>query len=100
MAELGLQLPLDAADPPPLPAGGVLLRGAAFPGGLPPVERPEDLWLLPLAAQQGGWAVALAQDAAQAAARADQLGVLLAAQLSPQGAARALARALRSALRR
>ena len=100
MAELGLQLPLDAADPPPLPAGGVLLRGAAFPGGLPPVERPEDFWLLPLAAQQGGWAVALAQDAAQAAARADQLGVLLAAQLSPQGAARALARALRSALRR
>ena len=85
---------------PRCPPAGCCCGGRLSPGGLPPVEGPEELWLLPLAAQQGGWATALAQDAAQAAARADQLGVLLAAQLSPQWAARALARALRSALRR
>lgn len=100
MAALGWTVPLDADCPPPLPAGGVLLRGAAFPQGLPPLEEPVDVWLLPLAAQHGGWATALAQDAAQAAARADQLPLLLAAQTSPRQAARALLRTLKHALPR
>lgn len=93
---LGLNVPL-TADAPPLPCGCAVVRGAAFPHGLPPLRTPADAWLLPLAAQQQGWGAATAEDAAQALARADLQPVLQLALSWPQ-AAKSCVRAAKHAL--
>ena len=93
---LGLNVPL-TADAPPLPCGCAVVRGAAFPHGLPPLRTPADAWLLPLAAQQQGWGAATAEDAAQALARADLQPVLQQALSWPQ-AAKSCVRAAKHAL--
>lgn len=74
MQRRGIAVPIDAEQPPPLPtAGCLLLRGAAFPQGLPTLDTPLDWWLLPLLAQQAGYTSATYETPAQAAARADVL---------------------------
>ena len=84
-----------SSEAPPLPAGCAVLRGDAFPGGLPPYETLVEAWALPLAAQAAGYATALADDPAALAARADNEPLLLRPQFEPAAALHALARSLR-----
>ena len=84
-----------SSEAPPLPAGCAVLRGDAFPGGLPPYETLAEAWALPLAAQAAGYATALADDPAALAARADNEPLLLRPQFEPAAALHALARSLR-----
>lgn len=72
MERLGLTVPLAKEVPLPVPNGGCLLvRGAAFPQGLPPLHCAADFWLLPLVAQQNGFYSADAETEEQLLARAD-----------------------------
>ncbi len=69
---LQLGIPLAEDLPLPLPNGGwLLLRGAAFPDGIPPISRKADFWLLPLLAQKNGYFSATAESPEQAIARKD-----------------------------
>ena len=100
MAEQGITVPLDTAQPLPLPNGGFLvLRGAAFPQTLPPVEDFCDLWLLPLLAQQRGYASATVETQEQALARTDVLDAMLAGNRSVGAKARDLGRAVKHSLK-
>lgn len=95
-----IQIPLDET-PPPLPNGGCLLvLGAAFPQGLPPLQEPEDDWLLPLIAQANGYGAATFETAAQCAARTDVLNSALAAQHGVGATFRLLGRAVKKAVRK
>ncbi len=100
LVELNRPVPLDET-PPPLPNGGCLLvRGAAFPQGLPPLQTGADSWLVPLLAQHNGYASATFETAAQCAARADVLDAALAAQRGVGPAFRLMGRAVKNALRK
>lgn len=69
---LQLGIPLAEDLPLPLPNGGwLLLRGAAFPDGIPPISRKADFWLLPLLAQKNGYFSATVESPEQAIARKD-----------------------------
>lgn len=97
--ELGLSVPLDAEFPPPLPAaGGILVRGDAFPAGLPPLVRRADWWLIALYAQQNGYAVGVAVSKTEALACGDVLDVCRRETATPAGAAKVLARACKRRL--
>ena len=85
----------------PLPNGGCLLvRGAAFPQGLPPLQTESDFWLVPLLAQYNGYASATFETAAQCAARADVLDAALAAQRGVGPVFRLMGRTVKNALRK
>lgn len=100
MVQYGITVPLDETQPPPAPrCGVVLVRGDAFPNGLPPLDTPANWWLLPLLAQQNGYASAVCEPEAQALARAALQNQLLLQTMQPQSAARALGRALKYFLR-
>ena len=100
LSALDCPLPLDET-PPPLPNGGCLLvRGAAFPQGLPPLQTESDFWLVPLLAQYNGYASATFETAAQCAARADVLDAALAAQRGVGPVFRLMGRTVKNALRK
>lgn len=100
LSALDCPLPLDET-PPPLPNGGCLLvRGAAFPQGLPPLQMESDFWLVPLLAQYNGYASATFETAAQCAARADVLDAALAAQRGVGPVFRLMGRTVKNALRK
>lgn len=100
LSALDCPLPLDET-PPPLPNGGCLLvRGAAFPQGLPPLQTESDFWLVPLLAQYNGHASATFETAAQCAARADVLDAALAAQRGVGPVFRLMGRTVKNALRK
>ena len=100
LSALDCPLPLDET-PPPLPNGGCLLvRGAAFPQGLPPLKTESDFWLVPLLAQYNGYASATFETAAQCAARADVLDAALAAQRGVGPVFRLMGRTVKNALRK
>lgn len=91
--ELGLSVPLDADCPPPLPAAGsILVRGEAFPAGLPPLAQRADWWLIALCAQQNGYAAGVAVRKAEALASGDVLDACRRETATPAGAAKMLAR--------
>ena len=100
LSALDCPLPLDET-PPPLPNGSCLLvRGAAFPQGLPPLQTESDFWLVPLLAQYNGYASATFETAAQCAARADVLDAALAAQRGVGPVFRLMGRTVKNALRK
>ena len=100
LSALDCPLPLDET-PPPLPNGGCLLvRGATFPQGLPPLQTESDFWLVPLLAQYNGYASATFETAAQCAARADVLDAALAAQRGVGPVFRLMGRTVKNALRK
>ena len=100
LSALDCPLPLDET-PPPLPNGGCLLvRGAAFPQGLPPLQTESGFWLVPLLAQYNGYASATFETAAQCAARADVLDAALAAQRGVGPVFRLMGRTVKNALRK
>lgn len=97
--DLGVDVPIDPSSPPPLPlTGNILVRGEAFPDGLPPLRCAADWWLIPLCAQQNGYATAAVVAMTQATACADLLSVCRGDSRSPVLAARALARACKHRL--
>ena len=99
MKELGLSVPLDTAQPLELPNGGFLiLRAEAFPQGLPPIQTAGDLWLLPLIAQQNGYASVTFETQEQAMARCDVLNAMAAENRGVKAKAVGLARALKHGL--
>lgn len=74
MAARKLTVPLENTVPLPFPfADCVLLRSDAFPHGLPPLDAPENWWLLPLIAQQNGY---FSRSACRPEALTDQAAVL------------------------
>lgn len=99
MQELALSLPVCAQQPLPLPNGGcLLLRGAAFPQGLPPIRETADLWLIPLVAQSNGFSSADAETEWQSAARTDVQQALSWPLLTIPGAGKLLARRIKQTL--
>lgn len=95
---LGLTVPL-SDEPLPLPnGGGLLVRGGAFPQGLPPLRRTEDFWLIPLLAQQNGFFCADVAAKEQAAALPDICRAAARPTLSVQGTAKLLARRIKHTL--
>lgn len=99
LKELGVSVPLDET-PPPLPNGGALLvRGAAFPQGLPPLQAAQDFWLVPLLAQAAGYGSADYETPEQCRARADVLQAVLAGQQGVGASAKLLGRAVKTAVR-
>lgn len=87
-------------DPPPAPlAGWALVRMAAFPQGVPTVEQKNDLWLLPLVAQQNGYYSATFEGANQAAARAGYSDVYVQASAEPAAVAKQLGRLIKHKLK-
>ena len=99
MKELERQVPLDPELPLPVPGGGcLLLRGAAFPKGLPPIRREADFWLLPLVAQQNGYYSACAMTELQAAACVDVHQAALQPAWTVAGAAKLFARRVKHTL--
>ena len=87
-------------DPPPAPlAGWALVRMAAFPQGVPTVEQKNDLWLLPLTAQQNGYYSATFESANQAAARAGYSDVYVQASAEPAAVAKQLGRLIKHKLK-
>lgn len=91
--ELGLGVPLEADFPPPIPAAGsVLVRGEAFPAGLPPLVQRADWWLITLCAQQNGYAAGVAVRRTEALACGDVLDACRRETATPAGAAKVLAR--------
>ncbi len=98
MASLGLGVPL-SDEPLPLPnGGGLMVRGAAFPGGLPPVRCSADFWLLPLTAQQNGYFSADVAEAEQAAAVSDIRQAAARPLLTIPGTTKMLARRIKHTL--
>lgn len=94
-----ISVPLDKDQPLPLPNGGCLLvRGAAFPQGIPPLQERKDFWLLPLLAQQNGFYSADAQPKELFTACPDVYQASLWQVQSPLGAGRLLARRIKHAL--
>ena len=99
MRELGLKIPLDPEMPLPGSSGGcLLLRGAAFPQGLPPIHCDADFRLLPLIAQQNGYYSADVRTWLQAAACADVHEAALQPTLTLSGAGKLLARRIKHTL--
>lgn len=99
MQQLNIQIPLDETQPLPLPnGGGLLVRGSAFPHGLPPLLQEHDFWLLPLLAQQNGFYSADAEGLEQAAARTDVYQASLWQVQTVAGAGKLLARRIKHAL--
>ena len=99
MQELALDIPVCAEQPLPVPNGGcLLLRGAAFPQGLPPIRETADLWLLPLVAQSNGFSSADAEPDWQSAARADVQQAFSRPLLTIPGAGKLLARRIKHKL--
>ena len=99
MQQLHVQVPLEEEQPLPVPNGGcLLLRGAAFPQGLPPLKESKDFWLLPLLAQQNGFYSADAGTEGQILACADVYQVSLWPVQTPAGAGKLLARRIKHAL--
>lgn len=78
--------------------GCLLLRGAAFPQGLPPIHCDADFRLLPLIAQQNGYYSADARTWLQAAACADVHEAALQPTLTLSGAGKLLARRIKHTL--
>lgn len=98
MASLNLTVPV-TDEPLPLPnGGGLVIRGAAFPEGLPPIGGGDDVWLLPLIAQQNGFFSADVATSEQAASLAD----IRVAEVRPTqtlaGSAKLLARRIKHTL--
>lgn len=99
MHRWNIQVPLDESQPLPLPNGGCLLvRGSAFPQGLPPLKTRKDFWLLSLLAQQNGYYSADAESEEQAISRTDVYQASLWQVQTPGGAGKLLARRLKHAL--
>lgn len=99
MKALNIQVPIDPRQPLPLPnGGGLMVRGAAFPRGLPPLRQNKDFWLLPLLAQQNGFYSADAEWSEQSAARADVYQASLWQIQTLTGAGKLLARRIKHAL--
>lgn len=99
MQAINIGVPLDETQPLPLPNGGCLLiRGAAFPQGLPPLKKSQDFWLLPLLAQQNGYYSADAEPEEQMLARTDVYQASLWQVQTIGGAGRLLARRIKHAL--
>lgn len=92
-------VPLDEAPPPAPHAGWALIRVAAFPKGVPPVDREEDVWLLPLMAQENGYYSATFENAGQAAARAGYGDAYVRASLEPATVAKQLGRLIKHKLK-
>ena len=92
-SRLGGEAPADES-------GCLLVRGAAFPQGLPPLQMESDFWLVPLLAQYNGYASATFETAAQCAARADVLDAALAAQRGVGPVFRLMGRTVKNALRK
>lgn len=100
MQQLNIRVPLDETQPLPLPnGGGLLVRGAAFPDGLPPLQNKYDFWLLPLLAQQNSFYSADAEEIEQALARTDVYQASLWQVQTAAGAGRLLARRIKHTLR-
>lgn len=96
MRENGLRVPLEESEPLPLPTGGcLLLRAEAFGCLLPPLRAPVDVWLLPLLAQQNGYASMTFETAEQCLARTEVLTCSQAQTRDVKSAAKALARAVK-----
>lgn len=99
MADLDLQLPMEENQPLPVPNGGILLvRGSAFPKGLPPLRSHKDFWLLPLLAQKNGFYSADAETSSQMAARADVYHALLWQVQTSGGAGKIFVRRIKHAI--
>lgn len=99
MADLDLQLPMEENQPLPVPNGGILLvRGSAFPKGLPPLRSHKDFWLLPLLAQKNGFYSADAEMSSQMAARADVYHALLWQVQTSGGAGKIFVRRIKHAI--
>ena len=87
-------------DPPPAPcAGWALVRRAAFPQGIPVGKAMQDIWLLPLLAQQNGYYSATFESASQAAARTEHLCMYARAASEPAAVVRQLGRLVKHKLK-
>lgn len=97
--KLDVKVPVAEETPLPLPNGGCLLvRGAAFPQGLPPLRHAADFWLLPLVAQQNGFYSADAETEEQSLARADVYQASMWPQQTVRGTAKSFARCVKHTL--
>lgn len=95
---LRLRVPI-AADIPLPDAGCLLLKGEAFPQGLPPLDTPAGWQLLPLAAQANGYGTLQLVPGAAAAALPERLACALSDAQDVKASAKNAARALRRRLR-
>ena len=87
---------LQEQEPLFLPNGGCLLvRGEAFPDGMPPLDEAASWWLLPLLAQKAGYRSMVWQTDGQDQAASDLLEETLLAQASVRGSLRLLLRAVK-----
>lgn len=99
MDKIGVKVPVVEETPLPLPnVGCLLVRGAAFPQGLPPLRRAADFWLLPLMAQQNGFFSADAETEEQSLARVDVYQASMWPQQTVSGTAKAFARCVKHTL--
>lgn len=88
-------------DPLPAPnCGWLLVREAAFTGGIPACTNQNDAWQLALTAQAGGYYAAAFETPAHAAARADILEVYAAGAETPAAVAKQLGRLIKHKLQK